>query len=101
MAVIARALALAAVVPRDAAIGRAQRGDLRREQRRVPQQPVAEHDRLARAPRAGVLDVQLRAVDLHHSPTAEYRSSPSSSRCSSATTWVAIFESETSPAWVR
>ena len=54
VAVVARALALAAVIPRDAAIARAQRRDLRREQRRVPQQAVAEHDGLARRARPGI-----------------------------------------------
>src|ERR1700730_7167498 len=56
--------ALAAMVIGDAAIPGFERHDLRREQRSIPEQAVAEQDRWASA--AGILVIELGAVDAEH-----------------------------------
>jgi hypothetical protein len=58
------ALALAAMVIGDAAIPGFERPDLRREQRTVPEQAMAEQDRWASA--AGILVIELGAIDAEH-----------------------------------
>src|SRR6267154_1816993 len=58
------ALALAAMVIGDAAISRFKRRDLRREQRSIPEQAMAEQDRRASA--AVILVIELGAVDAKH-----------------------------------
>ena len=57
------ALALAAMVERDAAKAAAERFHLELPHLGAPEEPVREDDRLPAS--AGVLDVHLRAVDLH------------------------------------
>src|SRR6202040_3095697 len=56
--------ALAAMVIGDAAIPGFERRDLRREQRSIPEQAMAEQDRRASA--AGILVIELGAVDAEH-----------------------------------
>src|SRR5687768_1504028 len=87
---IGGALALAAVIPGDAAIAIAECSNLRREQLGAPQEAMREHDRLAGRARPGVLVIERRLVDLDRrhrraSYARAYRDASSVRRSSSPT----------------